>query len=294
MTWHVIAGAKRFRVLAGGPVPWLPATPPPSPGPSIAPGIHPCSQARLSASLSMQGATMGQTAGVISLTNTGRRPCTLRSYPVVRLLSPAGTVIPARESRAKRLNPKPATWPRIVVGPDRRAQVSVFSSNWCGPRPAAWRLLLPGTGALVIRHGWRMGLCEFRSAPADLSVGPVEAPQAGVKWPLVPMIFGPALHASVGGSLSYVVFLMNAQTRSYRFPGRCPSYVERLARGRRLIAAERHVLNCANVGTIPGNVAIAFTMRMRVPPGAAGQASLTWVLDPPFGFSRTVPTVIRR
>jgi hypothetical protein len=242
----------------------------------------------------MQGATMGQMAGVIDLTNTGSRPCTLRGYPAVRLLSPAGTVIRAPESRGRRLNPKPVTWPRIVVRPGRSAWVNVISSNWCGPRPAAWRLLLPGSGALVIRRGRQMGICEFRSAPSDISVGPVEAPQADVKWPLVPMIFGWPLHASAGGSLSYVVFLMNAQTGSYRFPRRCPPYVERLARGRRLIAAERHVLNCAHVGTIPGNVAVAFAMRMRVPPGVAGKASLNWAMDPPFGFSRTVPAVIRR
>lgn len=293
LTWYVIAGAKRFLDLAGGPVPWLPTPAPPPPEPAVLPGTHPCSPGRLSARLSMQGATMGQMAGVIDLTNTGSRPCTLRGYPVVQLLSPAGTVIRTPESRGRRLNPKPVTWPRIVVRPGPPALVNVISSNWCGPRPAAWRLLLPATGALVIRRGWQMGICEFRSVPPDLSVGPVEPPQAPMKWPLVPMIFG-SLHASASGSLSYVVFLMNAQTANYRFPRHCPSYTERLTRGRRLIAAERHTLNCAHVGTIPGNIAVAFAMRISVPPVTAGQARLSWVLDPPFGFSRTVPAVIRR
>jgi len=292
VTWYVIAGAKRLRVLAGGPVPWLAATAPP-PRAAIAPGIHPCSPQQLSARLSMQGATGGQMAGVIGLTNTGTRPCTLRGYPVVRLLSPAGTVIPAPESRGQRLNPKPLTWPRIVIHPGASAWVNVVSSNWCGPRPASWQLMLPRTGALVIRRGWRMGICEFRSGPSDLSVGPVEPAQAGPKWPLVPMIFGWPLHASAGGSLSYMVFLMNAQS-SYRFPRNCPTYVEHLATRRRLIAAERHPLNCARLGTIPRNVAAAFAMRIQVPPGVAGKATLTWALDPPFGFSRAVPVTISR
>ncbi len=294
VSWHVIAGAKRFRVLAGGPVPWLSAVAPPPPKRVLAPGIHPCSPGRLPVRVGMQGATMGQMAGVIDLTNTGSRPCTLRGYPVVRLLSPAGTVIPAPESRGGRLNPRPLTWPRIVVRPGRQAWVNVISSNWCGPRPAAWLLQLPATGALVIRHGWQMGLCEFRSARSSLSVGPVEPPQAPPKWPLVPMIFGRPLRARAGGSLLYVVFLMNAQAGSYRFARRCPAYVERLARPGRLIAAERHVLNCAHVGVIPGDVAAAFAIRMAVPPGSAGKARLTWVLDPPFGFSESVPVLIRR
>ncbi|HEY3034585.1 MAG TPA: DUF4232 domain-containing protein [Streptosporangiaceae bacterium] len=294
VSWHVLAGAKRFPVLTGGPVPWLAATAPP-PAAAIAPGIHPCSPQQLTAKIpAMQGATMGQMAGVIHLTSTGTHPCTLRGYPAVRLLSPAGTVIPAPESRGHRLNPRPLTWPRIVIHPGATAWVNVISSNWCGPRPAAWQLVLPGTGALVIRHGWRMGICEFRSGPSDLSVGPVEPAQAGPKWPLVPMIFGWPLHGNAGGSLAYVVFLMNAQTDSYRFPQSCPTYVERLAAGKRLIAAERHLLNCAHLGAIPGNVAAAFTIRMQIPPGAAGKATLTWALDPPFGFSRSVPAVISR
>jgi hypothetical protein len=294
VTWYVIGGAKRFRVLAGRPVPWLAATAPP-PTAVIAPGIHPCSPQHLTAKLpAMQGATMGQMAGVIRLTNTGGLPCTLRGYPRVRLLSPAGTVIPAPESRGQRLNPKPLTWPQVVIHPRATAWVNVMSSNWCGPRPASWQLVLPGTGALIIRHGWQMGLCEFRSDPSDLSVGPVEPGQASPKWPLVPMIFGRPLHASAGGSLSYVVILMNAQNRSYRFPGNCPTYTERLAIGKRLIAAERHPLNCAHLGTIPGNVAAAFAMRIKVPPGVASKATLTWALDPPFGFSRAVPVITSR
>ncbi|HEY5987695.1 MAG TPA: hypothetical protein VIV12_15165, partial [Streptosporangiaceae bacterium] len=127
-----------------------------------------------------------------------------------------------------------------------------------------------------------------------LSVGPVELAQAGRRWPLVPMIFGWPLHGNASGSLAYVVFLMNAQNAGYRFPSPCPTYVERLAAGKRVIAAERHLLNCGHLGAIPGNVAAAFTMRMQIPPGVAGKATLTWALDPPFGFSRSVPAEISR
>ncbi len=151
-----------------------------------------------------------------------------------------------------------------------------FSSNWCGPHVAAWRLLLPESGALILRNGWRMGLCEFRSSPSFLSVGRFEPPPQKPKWPLVPMIFGEPLQASVGRSLSYVVILMNvppngpasnspSQAGSFTFHLPCPSYVERLTQGRRLVATERHVLNCAGVGTIPGNVAVRFAMQMRLP-----------------------------
>jgi hypothetical protein len=108
------------------------------------------------------------------------------------------------------------------------------------------------------------------------------------------MIFGWPLHASAGGSLSYVVILMNAQNRSYRFPRNCPSYTERLAIGKRLIASGRHPLNCAHLGILPGNVAAAFAMRIQAPPGVASKATLTWALDPPFGLSRAVPVIISR
>jgi len=41
-------------------------------------------------------------------------------------------------------------------------------------------------------------------------------------------------------------------------------------------------------------VAVVFAMRMQVPPGMASKATLTWALDPPFGFSRAVPVIISR
>jgi hypothetical protein len=61
---------------------------------------------------------------------------------------------------------------------------------------------------------------------------------------------------------------------------------------KKVVAQERYVLNCSGVGTVPGNVAVSFAMRMPIPLGVAGKAKLTWELDPPFGFSRTVPAVI--
>jgi len=87
--------------------------------------------------------------------------------------------------------------------------------------------------------------------------------------------------------------LVPATAGSYRFSLPCPSYVERLTQVRWRIVAERHVLNCAQVGTIHGNVAVRFSMQMRVPADVVGKATLTWVLGPPFGFSRSVPVLIR-
>jgi hypothetical protein len=85
----------------------------------------------------MQGATAGQMAGGIDLTNTGGAACALHGHPVVQLLSPTGSIIPALESRGLRLYPKPLTWPQIVIQPGGSAWVNVISTNWCGPRPAA-------------------------------------------------------------------------------------------------------------------------------------------------------------
>src|SRR6266581_7345070 len=96
-------------------------------------------------SLSMQGATMGQMGGVIKLTNGANAPCTLQGYPVVRLVDQSGVVIPAPESRGGRLQPRPLTWPRILVRPGGSAWINVTSSNWCGPpRTGAVHVLRPG------------------------------------------------------------------------------------------------------------------------------------------------------
>ncbi len=60
--------------------------------------------------------------------------------------------------------------------------------------------------------------------------------------------------------------------------------------GHRPATSSRH----RDLGVIPGNVAAAFTMRMQIPSGLTAKATLTWTLDPPFGFSRSVPAQIGR
>jgi len=165
-------------------------------------------------------------------------------------------------------------------------------------------VVVPGAGAFTLRHGWTMGVCEDRSAGSTLSVGPMEPPEhRHPRWPFVPRMFVWPYHASAGASLRYVIWLMNVPPQgppsksatkrgTFRFRQPCPSYVERLTQEGKVVAKERYALNCDRVGPIPGNVAVAFAMRIPIPVGLTGKATLTWVLDPPYGFSRNARVVI--
>ena len=105
-------------------------------------------------------------------------------------------------------------------------------------------------------------------------------------------MIGSPLHGRTGTTLSYVVSLMNVPSHgpvsnrpfkvgSFRSLLPCPSYVESLMKHNKVVAKERHVLNCSVVGIIPGNVAVSFAMWIQIPLGVIGKAKLIWVLDPP-------------
>jgi len=256
----------------------------------------------------MGGAMGGQTAGRITFRNEGDRSCIVHGYPTIELIGAEGAVLTSPESHARPdfspTRPKPSTWPWVVLRPRGTAVSFVVSSNWCGREPAAWRVELPASGSFTIEHGWQMGVCEFRSDPSGLSVVPIESPDTDhTKWPFVPMILTSPLDAMAGTPMRYLLFLMNVPDQpppksatelgSYSFPSTCPPYVERVVQRHRVVAEESHVLNCRVVGLVPGDTAVAFAMQIVIPLGLHGQAQLSWVLDPPYGFTRTVPVVIQ-
>jgi hypothetical protein len=303
-----IGSGKTLPVVSSTAVAWIPTAAPPLASQLAPVGLEPCRAQDLSISLSgMEGATGGQMAGVLDFRNTSTRSCTLQGHPTVTLSGASGAPLSVNESQSDARfspeRPRPGTWPVLLLRPRDQVESFVVTSNWCGPRAAGWRVGLPDGTSTTLARGFAMGTCENASSVSGLSVGRFEPPQQKPRWPFLPIIFGFPLHANSEGTLSYVVILMNVppngtpsktatQAGSFTFHLPCPSYMERLTQGRRLVATERYVLNCAVVGTILGNVAVQFAMQMRVPLGVVGKAKLTWTLDPPFGFSRTVPVMI--
>lgn len=133
-----------------------------------------------------------------------------------------------------------------------------------------------------------MGSCQDESSGSMLSVGGFAPPLRSPKWPLVPEIVDMP-ERSPTGEISYIVTLMNVPRRAFRFPESCPSYAQRIVQDHQVVATARFVLNCEPVGVVPGETAVQFEMRMDVPEAISGPARLVWVLDPPYGFSRSMP-----
>jgi hypothetical protein len=85
--------------------------------------------------------------GVIDITNTGRRACTLHGIPKVEILRPDGSALGVRQA------PPAGSAHPLVLPPGRRlAALTVSWANWChgSPGPLFLRITLPGAGAALV------------------------------------------------------------------------------------------------------------------------------------------------
>jgi len=296
VTASPIGGPKTMQVY-GQTVPWVDEAATPSAAPTIGPNVPSCSADDLATSLpGMEGATGGQMAGTIALRNMINQPCTLRGSPLITLLDATDTALPIEEHRGSTqfspVKPKPPTWPTLLLEPRDEVRVFVVSANQCGPKVAEWDVALPDGTHEQITDGWTMGVCLYPHRTATLSIGSFEPPQTRPKWPLAPNVVDDPLQAETGSDLNYVLSLYNVPGRPFTFPSPCLSYEQRIQRSGHVFAKELLTLNCASLGTMPGQTAVNFAMTMHIPSGLKGKYWLVWTLDPPYGYDTKVPLTV--
>jgi Domain of unknown function (DUF4232) len=272
--------------VPGGLVPWISAPPrpvAPARPAAVPPGTPACTADRLHATAGWQGAT-GSLAGWVRVTSRAGPSCALGGYLAIQLLDAQGRALPTRTGRAGRGQVTP-----VLVGPGVAATVAFVWANWCGPRPGRLgvRVTLPGGGTLVpaIEAGTPRGLtarCDAPGAGSVLSRGPFA--RALPEPPLSPLegltaTIGLPPAAVVGRPLRYTVTLTNPTDRPVSLRD-CPNYMEAVLLGLDGKAVERHLLNCAPVGTIGPGQRVRFAMVLELPAGLRpGVGVLTWVLE---------------
>jgi hypothetical protein len=189
------------------------------------------------------------------------------------------------------IQPRPPTWPTVVLDPGRATDALIGWSNWCGRTEARWRVELPGGGTVAVVSAG--GRCDAPEGTFGVSIRPF-APPPLQKVPSLPeQDFGfVPLDIIPGQPIQYEVTLTNL----YRHPiylTHCPSYGERLMNEAGTIVSRTYLLNCQAVPVIPAETAVVFAMMLDVPADApSGRAELIWRLDPPNGSPRSVPVMI--
>jgi hypothetical protein len=219
----------------------------------------------------------------VRFTSRAGAVCALRGYPTLQLLDQHGRALPTRTGRA---GGSQATG--VLVRAGAAATVAFVWSNWCGPTPGplGLRVTLPGGGTLVpaIAGGTPRGLaarCDAPGAPSTLSRGPFAAQLPEPPSPLEGLTATVELPPAVvaGRPLRYTVTLANPTQRRVSLRD-CPSYSEAVLLRNDGKAVERHLLNCAPVGTIDPGQRVTFAMVLELPtrlrPGAG---VLTWALE---------------
>jgi hypothetical protein len=115
----------------------------------------------------LQGAT-GSAAGVFSVLNVGERSCTLVGRPPVRFTAADGDAEPVVVSG----------WPRrgggVTLRPHRRANASVWWSNWCGAgKPITIRVGVRGGYVAAATGTWlQHPRCDAPTGPSLAAVSP--------------------------------------------------------------------------------------------------------------------------
>lgn len=278
-------------VLLVAVVPWLNERP-------VKAESHPpltasCRASALRAHLFLQGAT-GSLVGGVTLLNAGRRPCSLLGRPAVSLGDPARTRVRVKRLAASAAPPDVLADPPgslRALRPGKSASVTLYWSNWCGPRPRALHLALASrtTVSIPLANAPR---CDAPQDVSTLSVGPFEPTErhlpASSRLPLRAKIVGVrpvrvkpglrAFRARRGTVFHFVVALTNTGARTFRFARTsCPTYIEQLEAAR----TEAYVLNCRPVAAISAHGTVRFAMQIAIPERARlGNTSLTWELAP--------------
>ena len=118
-----------------------------------------------------RGGRQGENVGAhgdIEITNAGRLACMLHGDPRVEIVRSDGPALAVRAAPPV----DPPSGP-LVLRPGRRdaARLTVYWSNWCGPRPGPLRLRvsLPGScGVLVVPFN---GPPDYRYVPGCVTPG---------------------------------------------------------------------------------------------------------------------------
>jgi hypothetical protein len=184
---------------------------------------------------------------------------------------------------------------RVDLAPGESAIVLIGTPAVCAGagQPAAAssvQLTLPNGDAVTV-NGTRIDTeC---GSPAVIEFEPVApAPAAPVAGPLSTLNVSVATPRTVarGAVLTYRVILANPSATSVPLSP-CPSYTEVLGTGGAAPVQQTLLLNCAAAGSIAGNAALTFEMKVAVPASTpTGATKLSWKLEVPGGS--VVGTVI--
>lgn len=170
--------------LAGCAAPGSPAGPARAPAragrptPQAVSAVARCAGAMLRIKAGRQGEN-GGAHGDIEFINTGARSCVLRGLPVVRIVQAGAAPLPVRLVRAHGLWLSPAVLP---PGRPGAADLIVFWSNWCGPRPGPLRV-------------------QITLPTGDVVTGPFDGPP---DYDYVPRCDSPALPSTISVIDAYV------------------------------------------------------------------------------------------
>ena len=254
-----------------------------------------CTSAELTPARRMlaQGASL-QLVFAVNVLNRGRRDCTLRGVPHIRMAAADGRVIRTIEhpDHSLLVLPRWHGYPIVALRPGQTASVVVLWGNGCRGGPAARLQLDWGTGQLWPEFAGAAknrsgGPCLSWRRPGMLAVGPFtpeQAPQSSAPPPEVDrlrisVLVPPAIRRGTG--LPYRVFVRNFTAAPFRFTG-CPAYWQGLRRPGSYrqppygwLRALR--LNCGRVGTIAPGAGVTFAMRLTVPARLpTGRWRLVW------------------
>jgi len=260
-------------------IPWLdmPSTPESMAGSTRA--ARACAAPDLEIVAGRAGAFQGLATQELTVRDRATDACFLAGVPQARLPNADGrSQVDSGEFAAQRVDLAPGQPAIVLIGTPAvcagAGQPAVASSVG---------LTLPN-GDTVTVNGTRIdtecgsaAVIEFEPvapAPAVPVAGPLSTLNVSVAAPLT---------VARGAVLTYRVTLANRSATSVALAP-CPSYTEVLGTGGSAPVQQTLLLNCRVAGSIAGNAALTFEMKVAVPASTpTGATKLTWKLEVPGG-----------
>jgi len=288
-------------VPAEGVVPWAdrPAAPYAEPRPrTFATDARPCRPAELRTSPGRSGVGLGNTNVAVRFTNRSAAACVLLGYPKVAGISPGGAITPLAATHGSYFG---APGPPANIAPGQTAAVNVSGADACqaaqdGGRRVYRRLRigLPGEGHLDAAVAPFDAICGVSVSQFGV---PADQPAVPPPSPLTARITAAAT-VRPGEDFTYTVTLTNHTANAYPLRP-CPAYQEYVyaitgpgtTAAREDHVARNYYLNCDTVRQIRAHSAVAYQMRLQLPPGlpAGVPAKFVWLLQGPAGPGTSAP-----
>jgi hypothetical protein len=260
-------------------IPWVdvPSTPQSLTGSTRAARV--CAAADLEIMAGRAGAFHGQATQELSVRDRAADACFLAGVPQAQLPNAgARSAVSTGEFAARRVDLAPGESATVLIGTP-----AVCAGAGQPVVASSVQLTLP-SGESVTVNGTRIDTqC---GSPAVLAFEPVAAaPAAPAPGPLSTLNVSVATPRTVarGAVLTYRVTLGNQSATSIALSP-CPSYTEVLGTGGAVTVQQTLLLNCAAAGSIAGNAALTYEMKLTVPTSTpTGATKMSWKLEAPGG-----------